>query len=503
MAKNPTFNLKTGADSLLIACREDSSVSNRGKIKYRDGFWRGPYLIRQTGNSLKGSTENIESNELKAGRTKSAPRKGTSSCEGSVDVEFSPESFDDFFEAAFRGKWTPWVSDTDSISNKDKNAFADGYFDTKCSVTGKGRKLIKLATDDGSETGDAIPLIDCPDGCVVFELNPATEDIKYSLLRKYGGQTGEDLYQEFEHCAINEMSMNVEVNSIITGSFSMMGNNNPELLDEAGETLSLDGRVTAGSTGAEYLSKIPEKACDTDQFTAREGFLYINGKQIQFANNLSFTLNNGLENSFAIFEPNAISTSPLSLDITGDLQTYLIHDGSDKLFNDAVKDETIELLFAIQNKLENPDAIYVFQVFTAKHTDASADGSGSGTFNISLPWSSFNERAMRVFRIMLPRATDVTADKVDDAPTHVYVMPNMDIGTKFDASAMTVTVSDEDGNTLSAGTPAAVVDPDSDFYGMIDIELTDAPTGTGKHIISVTTDWYGKSYTKSIEYTVA
>lgn len=64
------------------------------------------------------------------------------------------------------------------------------------------------------------------------------------------------------------------------------------------------------------------------QFTAREGFLYINGIQIHFANNLTFNLDNGLSKKFAIFESNAIAVSPLTLNISGDLKTYLVHNGT-------------------------------------------------------------------------------------------------------------------------------------------------------------------------------
>ena len=77
--RNPTFNLKTGADSDLIVSREITQTTDPklGKIKRKEGIFRFPYLTRRTGDTLTGTTENIESNELKHGRTKSAPRKGT------------------------------------------------------------------------------------------------------------------------------------------------------------------------------------------------------------------------------------------------------------------------------------------------------------------------------------------------------------------------------------------------------------------------------------------
>lgn len=122
MAKNPTFNLKSGSESDLVTAREDSS----GKIITRSGFFRYPKLVRRTGDSLKGTTENIESNELKHGRTESPPRKGSSSSSGSIDTELSAESFDDYLKSVWMSEWIVWTSDTKSPSNKKGNSYAAG-----------------------------------------------------------------------------------------------------------------------------------------------------------------------------------------------------------------------------------------------------------------------------------------------------------------------------------------------------------------------------------------
>lgn len=573
MAESPTFNLKTGADSDIVVAREvTASGSTQGKITYRDGFYRSPYLARRTGDSIKGTTENIESNELKHGRTKSAPRKGASSSEGSLDIEFSPESFDDMLEAVFRGEWKSWVSDTASPSNKDNNAYADGYFSmVDQDGNRKARKLIYQTTDDSASDYHKIGLIKCakPDKVVIHELNSETNDVKYSFLKKFGGATGEDLYQEYAHIAMNTLQLTVAVNAIVTGSFGVMGQNNPKVLGtDAIETL-LGGRLstvgdytytacadaatadgttryftgtsdntgsilTSGTAlknyytravtsdavkktaGTAYLGSIPSKACDTMQFTAREGFLYINGIQIHYANNLTFNLDNGLSKKFAIFESTAIAVSPLTLNITGDLKTYLVHDGTfakkgaDALYNEAVADDTIELVFCFQDKLEDPEALYVFQIFNCKHTDNSVDGNGADTLDVSLPWSSFNEQACRVFRIMLPRVTNIEAQEVVASgntatgnPNLIAILPNVNLnGTAQTGSDITITstLDGVDNTTAMAFTaPTLVTDKTSDNYGMITASFT-AVTQTAKaQILAVTTTWNGKTYTKSFE----
>lgn len=559
--RNPTFNLKTGADSDLIVAREvTESGSTLGKIKRKDGIFRFPYLTRRTGDTLTGTTENIESNELKHGRTKSAPRKGTSSSSGDINFEFSPETFDDMLEAVFRGNWKRWKSDTTSPSNKNGNAYAAGYFATKCAEGNAGRKLIY----DGTGTGDNAGLVHVANngaGFIVHELNSETNDVKYSLLRKYGGQTGEDLWQEFSHCALNTFQLSVEINSIITGSFGIMGTNNPKLFNTKELSYELESRLasvtdsddynlkgdwaatteyavndvvyepssgfyykckTAHTSGAtfvdtnwekfesyEYIDSIPEKATDTMQFTAREGFLYINGKQIEFAQSLSFNLDNGLSQKFAIFVPNAISTSPLTLDITGDLSTYLVGGDSEakNLFNNAIGDETVELLFCFQDKLEDPTALYVFQVFNAKHTENTINGNGEDTYDESLPWQSFNEQACRVFRIMLPRVTDLEAQEVvgegDEAtgnPNLIALLPNVELEADDDLSDMVIT-STLDGvdntSSMNFGSPALVTTETDDNYGMITVEFDAVTQTAAEQIVGITIEWKGNTFTKS------
>lgn len=563
--RNPTFNLKTGADSDLIVAREITQTTdpNLGKIKRKEGIFRFPYLTRRTGDTLTGTTENIESNELKHGRTKSAPRKGTSSSSGDINFEFSSETFDDMMEAAFRGKWKRWISDTNSPSNKKGNAYADGYFATKCASAASGKKLIY----DGTGTGDNAGLVECANlgqGFIVHELNSETEDIKYSLLRKYGGQTGEDLWQEFTHCAINTMSLSVEINSIITGSFGIMGTNNPKLANSDEIAREFEGRIeeitgsddlvdkgawaaateyalndvvtiptgeyykctTAHTSGAtydtteaenwaelesyEYFREIPDHATDTMQFTAREGFLYINGKRIEFAQSLSFSLDNGLTQKFAIFVPNAISTTPLALDITGDLSTYLVGGDSDakQMFNDAIANETIELLFCLQDKLEDPTALYVFQIFTAKNTENTVNGNGEDTFDMSLPYQSFGEQACRVFRIMLPRVTDLEAIEVTDStptgnPNTLACLPNVELeATDIVPSEFTITATLDGVDataTLNFDDPVLDTDTTSDTFGMIKIPFDAVTQTAAKQVVGVTIQWRGSEFIKSFE----
>lgn len=501
----PQYTIKTGADSSDYFSREvtisdkskgynvdDSSLSQLGLVKDVDSNisddYSYPVLVRRTGDSLKGSTESIESQELRKGRTKSAPRKGNSSSEGSLDFELSPETYDDILEAALRGEWKEWVSDSKvrglddnggwqmSGSNLDKLTYADGMFESRIKQNGdmleedkETKHETKLLSNTSSADFSVIKVSDVKK-FEVHELTCGTQDIRYSVLKHYGGVKDDDLFQSFEHLAVNTMSLSVTPGQIITGSFGFMGSNNPEIVQWGnqfspakefidGETyykcdeskpkyeqfteadpqptaetfvkdkyflkypcgvvkqLSkrlLSGKGASASTKEDvdvmhWLDDLPQKGTSTDQYTAREGFLYINGERVRYGSNLTFELNNGLEKTFAIFEKDAISMSPLTLDITGNLGAYLIKGYSEKLYQLAVQDKNIELVFCFQDKEENPEALYLFQIFKAKFTDTDVS-TGAEQLEVSFPYQSFEEKAVRILRTRMRKARSIEFD---------------------------------------------------------------------------------------------
>lgn len=542
----PQYNIKTGSDTSAYFSREitesdkdsggktlGAEANEIGRIKSSDGsngtdLYEYPVLVRRTGDSLKGTTESIESNELRKGRTKSAPRKGNSSSEGSLDFELSPETYDDIFEAVLRNDFKEWK--TDSYDSKTKKRGSDTNLDNEITAVPYGflTKLgnVSEVNKDGSKGADVAigerkakgkrlfatkaaaaaikakdgwgddylkdpnyPLIVVPNDreFEVAELTCGKKDIRYSILKNFGGIEGEDLYQEFQHNSINTVSLEVSPGQIVTGSFGIMGSNNPEIIERGhgfvdtyaktadtkidssktyyvlqdGEYVKAavpseanlgdyyekstaeptglvkllsdfsseksgvhegrldngvtgDGKVAADNTEAveQWIKNLPEKGTSTDQYTAREGFLYINGERVRYGSTLSFELSNGLEKTFSIFEKDAIATSPLSLDITGSLGAYLIKGYTEKLTSLATNDKDAEILFCFQDKEEEPTALYAVQIFKTKFTDLDLS-SGAENLETTLPYQSFEERACRIFRIRLvrPKTVEITDSK--------------------------------------------------------------------------------------------
>ena len=567
MAETPQFNVKVGSDSTLYYSREitDPQNENNGKILDSStggtGYMEYPVLTRRTGHSIKGTTETIESNEIRKGRTKSAPRKGTSSSEGNLEFEFSPETYDDFLEAAFRGEWTDWTSDTDSASNiaaagETKETFADGQFATQAGdpLLANGEKHPKRYLIGNGNAPDGKPYLFQTTRASEFEiheLNPGTKDIKYDMLAQYGGVDGEDLFQDFEHLAVNTMELSVSPGEIVTGSFGFMGANNPDLLQEGdafelatafNETVATaegyytlsdgeytvaspqptasnfgegtyyviktsadgivgqyDGRFAVAKTKPEikeWIENLPNKATETDQFTAREGFLYVAGERVQYGSNLTFSLDNGLKKLFAIFEKGSISTTPLSLDITGDFSTYLIKGYSENLYNLCTQDKDVEMLFCFQDKEDDPDSLYVFQIFKTKFNSAEL-GTGTEELDVSLPYTSFGERACRIFRIRKKHIlkTSLSFDEETGLPDTLNIV--LSNGKTGEASEITVTTTTD--GTDSSSTVVGTITYNS-TSGMYECVLTSPSATTSAQVLEITVAYNGSS--KKVSFTI-
>lgn len=494
--KTPQYTIKVGADSVDYFSREvtksdiaaglyDSDEEKIGliqgdSVESSSDVFSYPQLIRRTGDSFKGTQESIESNELRKGRTKSAPRKGNESSEGSLDFELSPETYDDILEATLRGKWLPWTSDTESPTNikeagqASKETFADGTFLSKVTDPSSGeissaqRRLwvtsaeletikanIKTAHPTWKESeyfnDPSYPVVVSDAALEVSEVTCGTNDVKYSILKHFDGVEGDDLFQEHEHMAVGSMSLSVSPGQIVTGSFSFAGARSSDLAQrgvttdgviESEEHASYEdgdtpkgivkilsawknhaSRFATSKNPADvktWLDNLPEKGTSTDQYTAREGFLYVNGVRVRYGSSLEFSLDNGLNKTYAIFEKGAIATSPLTLDITGTLGVYLIKGYSEKLYNLATQDKDVEVLFCFQDKEDDPESFYVVQIFKTKFTDKDLS-TGAEELEVSFPFQSFEERAVRIFRLRKKTFT---------------------IGLSGDSSAVTLTSAD-------------------------------------------------------------
>ena len=174
------------------------------------------------------------------------------------------------------------------------------------------------------------------------------------------------------------------------------------------------------TTGNSFIDNLPEKAIDTDQFTSREGDLWINGKNITFGQTLAFNIDKNLQKKYALFVKNPVSKTSQKKAITCNLDTYLVPD-SKVLYNLANNNETFEVLFAFEDKgymndmareEDKPNYTYLVQIFSAKAEDKDLTASSEDDYNMSIPLRSFGERLCRIFKIALPKIIGTKAFEV-------------------------------------------------------------------------------------------
>ncbi len=412
----------------------------------------------------------------------------------------------------------------------------------------------RLLNDGVAGHEDGILIV--PKGSVVNEMTFGKKNIEYLIAKKYGGVEGEDMYHLFRRLAVNTVDLNAEIGQIVTGSFGFMGDASTDILDEAEAKENLGGATPSKfedgvTTGESFIDNLPEKATDTDQFTAREGDLWINGKNITFGKTLTFNVDKNMERKYALFVKNAISKTSLKKAITANLNTYLVPDAK-ALYNLANNNKTFEVLFAFEDKgymndsfkdEDKPEFIYMVQIFNAKAEDKDLTASGEADYDMSIPLRSFGERLCRVLKIALPKfisseSLEVVAD--GDTPTGVKnavsFTPNILLGqgslSLYDASTEPkgIKVSVKVDDVEQAFTPVLgyevpdTSDPDnpnktkivdaagdvvtganiildlvedggvSDTYGQVTV-LTGVAQTTAEQKLEVTVSWNGKDCT--------
>lgn len=404
-----THSLKASADGQIfltaLVKQSDGSYKPKASAVYNTEETEiiglnNVVLARITGESISGGVESLESNEIRKGRTPSKRKLGNEYSEGSIDIEFSADSFDDLLAAVFRNEWTTWTSDETSAINPA----GDGHI--TCS-TGQLITRWKDNEYNSSETFLAKDLLGSSGlikegtGTYTFkELTCGSEDIRFDLLRKLGGVIGEDLYQRYENENLNTFSLDVSINSIVTGSFGFMGTNSPKRLDTAGIKAAYPATFNDGkTTAANYIDNLDKvKASETDQFVSTTGNLWINGQNITWGENITLEINNNLQRKNAIFVKKAIATVADTLDVSGSYQSYVVKGKSEAVYNAAVENATNEIMFVLQDKEVDPDKMYLFQIFKSSF-DAPNSGSGNGSYEDTLAWSSLKKELFVVSKL--------------------------------------------------------------------------------------------------------
>jgi hypothetical protein len=252
--------------------------------------------LRHTGTTLGLSKDAIESEELRDDRQIAHFRHGNKNVSGDVNFELSYGTFDDFIEAALAGTWAT--------------------------------NILKAGTTRRS-----------------FTIERHHEDIG-----RYLRSTG---------CHINTMSLSVAPNSMVTGSFGVIG-----------KGFGTSGVAMSGST---YTAETTSPPFDSFTGSITEG-----GSAIAIVTGLELSIDNGMEALYVVGEDTTLEPSIGKSTVTGSVTAYF--ENTD-LLNKFVNETESSLTFTLTDAAGKD---YVFFLPKIKYNSGNPEAAGPGAITISL-----------------------------------------------------------------------------------------------------------------------
>jgi hypothetical protein len=256
-------------------------------------------VLRNTGVTLALSKDAIQSEEL-GGRRIRCFRHGNRKVDGDVSIELGQTDFDDMLQAVMCGTWATGVLRTDSV----RRTFT-------------------------------------------FERNFV--DIAQRI--RYRG------------CEVNELSLTVTPNSIVSGSLTIVGND--------------QDNSNAAVAGATYVNTTT--ACPFDGFS---GAVLEGGSTIATVTQIELTIANGIEPLYAIGTVGAIGKSIGRTNISGTVTAYF---GNVSLLNKFLNETLSSLSFTLTN---SAGASLQFNLPRIVYNGAPPNVSGDGAVTIALPFQA-------------------------------------------------------------------------------------------------------------------
>ena len=349
--------------------------------------------IRITSESLGFNIENIISNELDYTRMVGDLIQTGAENSGGIDFELSYGTFDDLLEGAMMGSWvgvaggaTGTITSGTAGSNleftlngtNDQIILGSGV--THDIVAGQWIRLLNSTADDGyhyitavsgatltcAETLTGGEVLGESDAAVIkgFRLrNGSTK--KYYTIERYHADLTPALYFQFQGMMVNQMSLNVAANSILTGNMSFIGKG---LKDSAVATASC-GTSTTAANDNNIINAVSNVANVMEGSTlAALSSVYIQS--------LDFTLNNNLRGNAAIGTLGNTSVSLGRCEVGGSMNVYL---ANKTLYDKYLAGTESGISFRVSELATSTHNSYVFTFPRVKFASDTVNAGGINT----------------------------------------------------------------------------------------------------------------------------
>ncbi len=168
-------------------------------------------------------------------------------------------------------------------------------------------------------------------------------------------------YATYTGCFVNQLSLSIKPNEMITGMFSFVG--------------------LSGGKGKTPLSASPTPAPEGDPFDSFRGALKVNETEIAVVTGIDLTLNNGIEPQYALFSRSAQAVSWGRSTLSGTLSAFYVDGNIPDMF---INDTRVKLEFT----LERGEYSYTFLIPNITLTGAEDSAQSEGPITLSVPWSA-------------------------------------------------------------------------------------------------------------------
>ena len=280
-------------------------------------------LLRNTGGGgIQMQRDSLQSQEMRSDRQIAAMRLGNKRPTLEVPFEFSYGSFDDLLEGALFGEWaaayniTAQTVSVDSVNNTFSRS-TESWITDGVQV---GDRIVTTGFEDPENNGTFLVsevselVITCE---TATGLKTASGDIGVAVTttrqRLKQGVTGKSYtieegftdigqHQNIKGALVNQFSLAIATNAMVTGSFSLIGK-------------------SASPYSGTPLDESPEAAPTTDPFDSYTGSITEGGSSaVVTAVNIS--LNNGVEAFFECFADTAHRMGAGRANLTGSLSAF-------------------------------------------------------------------------------------------------------------------------------------------------------------------------------------
>lgn len=271
-------------------------------------------LVRITGTTLGLAKDSLQSEEVRSDRQMSDFRLGSNQVSGDVNFELSYGSFDQFLQAALLSE--DWAADVPVV----------------------GTDQIKSGTQRAS----------------------------FTFVREFSDiQAADKPFYIYTGVEINSMQLTIAANSMVTGTFSVVG----------------QAQTTASDLTALGTPTFPP-ASTTSPLDSFTGTLNEGGSVIAVVTEISMTLANGIEPRFVVGSKNTIYPSVGRSNLTGQVTAYF----EDSSLVDKFLDETeSSLQFTLPDGAGNEQKYIIPRI---KYTGGQPDVSGEGPITLAMPFQA-------------------------------------------------------------------------------------------------------------------